>query len=53
MDDIVTTLLSWRGRDDVPEELSEHLATAVDEITWARGKVKDLRKELDKHLPEF
>ena len=45
--DIVDILRYWEGHDAVPEELSQYLAVAADEIAGLRAENDYLKKEMD------
>jgi hypothetical protein len=51
--DIVDTLRFWEGRDDVPEDLSQYLRIAADEIAGLREENKYLRRVMDDAAPRF
>ena len=51
--DIVNVLRFWEGRDDVPEDLSQYLSQAADEIAGLRAENEHYRKILDEAEPKF
>jgi hypothetical protein len=51
--DIVDRLRWWEGHDDLPEELSDLIAAAYDEIRGLRAELEQLRKDIEAMGPKF
>jgi hypothetical protein len=51
--DIIDRLHWWEGHDDLPEELSDLIAAACDEIRGLRAELEQVRKDVEAMLPKF
>jgi hypothetical protein len=51
--DIVAALGWWEGHDNVPDELSDLIAVACDEIRSLRAELEQVRKDIEAMEPKF